>query len=115
MKSLAKLAAAFSPPTIDRATIAVYIEALSKEKPEHVEWACDRAIETCKHFPRVSELIELIKKRKIALADEQRITEQKRLLAEPTNRNPPKLMDLLRKERSEAERKKSQPRKLMEF
>lgn len=115
MNPLLKLAAAFSPPEIDPATIAVYAEKLRDENPEHVAWACERAIETCKHLPRVSELLTLISKRKIQLADEKRITDQKRLLSEPTTKPPPNLMEMLRRERSKAERENSKPRRLMDF
>jgi hypothetical protein len=109
MNWLVRLAAAFSPPEIDRMTLAVYAQKLSGEKPEHLEWATDRAIETCKHFPRISELLEMIRQKKIAEIDEQRILDHKRILDEPRNEAPPKLMELLKKERERG----GPPRKLI--
>lgn len=115
MNALARLVAAFPSPEIHPATIKVYADALKDQKPEHLDWAVTQAILKSKHFPRVAELLELIKARKIALVDEQKIADQKRLLSEPVNRNPPKLLELLKHERSKAQREKSQPRRLMDF
>ena len=94
MNWMLRLAAAFSPPEIHSATIKVYVDRLKDERPEHLEWAVDQAIDKCKHMPRISELLEFIKAKKIADIDEQRIEDQRKLLAEPRNEAPPKLMDL---------------------
>lgn len=109
MNPIVKLAASFSPPAIDRMTLEVYIERLSKEKPEHVAWAVDQSIDRCRHFPRVSELLEFIKQRKSQLADAALREEQRRLISETVNRNPPKLLDLLNRQRERG----GEPRRLL--
>ena len=107
---LTVLALAFPVPPIDPRTIAVYANALKDQDPPLLLWAVNREIETAKHFPRVADLLARITERKRQLIDEDRETDRRRLLEEPTNQNPPNLMDLLRKQRERG----GPPRKLVE-
>lgn len=95
MNPIVKLAAAFSPPAIDRMTLQVYIERLSIEKPEHVEYAVNQAIEHCKHLPRIAELLEFVRKRKAEEYEHAREKELRSALQEHVNTNRPRLCDLL--------------------
>lgn len=101
MSALLRLAAAFPNPEIHPATIRVYADALKDQDPAHIEWACSEAIRTSKHFPRVAELVDLIRKRKIALRDAEERESRARQLTAPVNPNPPKLSELFEKQKAE--------------
>jgi len=109
MNPLLRLVAAFPQPPVDKVTIQLYAEKLGKEKDLHVCWACEKAIETCKHFPRLSELLDFIKAKKIEEYNAGMEEKRKRLLSEPVNPNRPKLMDLLDEQRR---KRGGDPRKL---
>jgi len=109
MNLLLKLAAAFPQPPIDRATLAVYAEALAGTEPECLNWAVSEAIRTCQHFPRVRELLELTKKRKIQLQQAETARQQRLALAEPKNPAPPSLVKLL----GEQKQRGGAPRRLL--
>ena len=109
MNPLVLLAAAFSPPPIDRMTLEVYAQRLAREDPGHVAWAVNHAIDNCKHFPRISDLLEFIRKRKVQIANDEDTAAIRRQLGEPRNEAPPKLMDLLHRQRERG----GSPRKLL--
>lgn len=98
MNPLAKLVAAFPVPEIHPTTIRVYAEMLQDQKPEHLAWACDEAIRTSKHLPRVSDLLELIRRRKIDVRKAEDAEDRRRQLGSPVNQDPPKLGELLKLE-----------------
>lgn len=65
MNPIARLAVAFPQPPVDPSTLALYMEKLSGEKLEHVRAACEHAVDTAQHFPRLADLKAHIRAAKI--------------------------------------------------